>query len=351
MATKVSKFQHRSSFNLLTIVLLSNRQKEAIAALSYYESLGIFVILPAPNQQFYQSVSSLLADDSQVVILRPKSTEDNIYQRLSSCEPWIKSPYFVMASDDDMLLKEGLLSALQYLESNTKYASYYGLTATALFKAPFMPIIDPCYRLGQPLQHARPDPASIFLQYRSYPMIYGVSKTQVFSSFLRLFSSSEGHWAGIWEFNYSIAVSIHGRSFYDGNKPFLLRLVHRSSRSSLVDYPEAPELHESPREYLNKYVDTNVIFRLMSSSADEVCIDSFLRAVYIDILSDANLRSLPSIGPNIKFPLFRLLSRSVIKNIKQLISRPGYIFCFAAFFLAAIKYYFARTRSGISLLL
>ena len=351
MPPKASKSQGKSRLRLLTVILLSNRQKEATAALDYYKSLGVSVVLPAATQQFYQSVASFSRDSDHVHVLKPNSNQDDIYQRLSSSEPRIKTPYFVIASDDDMLLEKGLLLALHHLETNKTDASYFGLTVTALFKAPYMPIINPCYRLSNHLQHAPPDPANIFLRYRCYPIIYGVSRTQVFNTYLRLFPRCLGDWMGIWELNYSIAVSMHGPSFYDAKKPFLLRLVHRPSRSSLEDYPEAPRLNENPKEYLNRHVETNVIDKSMHLSGKGHYLDDFLRAIYVDVLSDARLIAPTPANPNVKFPLLPSLVRSIALNLRHLISRPAYIFCYATFLQAAIKYYHARSKCGLRLVI
>jgi hypothetical protein len=351
MASKERKSQDKSCLQLLTIILLSHRQKESIAALDYYKSLGVSVIFPAATQQFYQSVASFSRHGDQVLVLQPKSCQDDIYQRLSSCEPWIKTPYFIIASDDDMLLEEGLLLALHHLEANKTFANYYGSTVTALFKAPYTPIINPCYRLSNHLQHVPPEPANIFLRYRCYPIFYGVSRTQVFNTYLRLFPPSLDEWMGIWEFNYSIAVSMHGPSYYDANTPFLLRLVHRPSRSCLEDCAEAPRLNENPEEYLNRYVDTKAIDESIHLSGKGYHLDVFLRAIYIDVLNDAKLIRPSSAGPSVKFPLFPSLGRSIVLNLRHLISRPAYVFCYATFLQAAIKYYHARAKCGINLVM
>ena len=339
----------KSCLRLLTIILFSNRQKEAIAALGYYKSLGSAIIIPAPTQQFYKSIIlSSLVDDS-VIALRPRSDVDDLYQRLSNCQPWIKTPYFVVASDDDMLIHQGLMTALEHLERNKTDVSYYGFTVKALFKAPFLPIISPCYGPNNRQHQILPEPIDVFLRYRCYPLIYGVSRKSVLDAYLRLFPPDIGRWMGIWEFNYSIAVSLQGQACFDDKTPFLLRLVHQPSRSSQDDYPEAPRASEGLEEYLNRYVDVKEIGRLMCAAGDGQFLEDYLKAIYKDVLSDAYLMRSDLVAPVVRFSFFPSLLRSIYLNLRCLLSSPAYVFNYLALLSAAMKYYHDRTKSGIKL--
>ena len=49
--------------------------------------------------------------------------------------------WFVIASDDDMLLVSGINRGVKYLDNNLEYSNYYGLTGRMLQKIPLFPLI------------------------------------------------------------------------------------------------------------------------------------------------------------------------------------------------------------------
>jgi len=338
--------KNHPSLNGLTVVLISNRAKEASVALKYYKSLKLSVLVPAPSVIFYNAISQLYENDNSITILAPNA-DGGMLARTLSLKNQLKTPFFVFASDDDMLLPQGLKKALVILENNPSLVNYYGLTAKALFKFPFFPIINPCYDYCINSNDDRLECLKVFARYRFYPLIYGVSRSSVLEAYIKLYPANTSVWMGIYELIYSIAVSLHGGAYYDNTTEFLLRLEHQASRTSLQEYPEVPKLEHTPASYLCNYVNINAINSLMLANGIGRHFDFYLNAIYQDVISDSHLRYTRLTVSIQRFPLLSCLKRSVFLNLISLVRNPSYLAHYVNFFVAALRYYWHRTRYGV----
>jgi hypothetical protein len=336
----------------LTIILLSNKINETIASVSRYISFGVNIIVPSPSVKFYKAISSLYQDKKSVFCLRPSGNSNDMFVRLATANSFLSTPYFCIAAGDDMLLRVGLLGALKFLENNKSYANFFGGTSNVIFKAPFLPLITPRYTKCFQDASVLPECIKTFNQCEYYNLFYGVSRKCVLDTFISLFplrnGSWEGKWKGIWEVNYAIAVSMHGSSFFGENLPFLLRLVHQPTRTSMDDFPEPPEGIQSIDEYVSRYINTDVLRQLMAGNGMRHFTNKYIGCIFSFI---ARHSACYDLYPNVRvenFSLLRVLTRSVFGNLIALKKRPSYFFDYFKFLGAAQYFYWQRTKNKIS---
>lgn len=332
----------------LTIVLMSNRHKQLIACINHYLSYEITIIFPASSLFHYNMVLDRFRSSSNLRVIMPSENPDSILSRLTCAYSHIQTDYFVIASDDDLLLHEGLSRASNFLDSHPEFSHYFGETSMMLFNFPYIPIIEPAYSSGNP----RSDNSLIntFNSYRYYPHIYGVSRREVLKTYISLFPSDLTSWTGIWETNYALAVTLHGKSFFSKRDPFLLRLFHKSTRTSRLDYAKPPMLNMRFDDYINLYIDLDVLRGQISSILSPNDSDRLLNVVLADIVGDSVFYDAYPETPSL-MPSFLIMFLTSIKSqIVKLVRDPLYIIRFPKFFFSAIRYYHMRLAAGVSVL-
>ncbi len=331
----------------LTVIILSNRPKLALAALDYYSSLDLNVIFSPGSSEAEASVLSKFNFPSSVAFLKSGSPSFSLRHRLLSIMDYITTPYFVFANDDDMLIPRGLNNGVGFLESNLSCSNYFGVTATMLHKSHFFPIVSPCYDYSSRADEFDKPCFATFKQYRSYPLFCGISRTQVLKSFLSLLPRNESVWLGCHELNYAIAVSIHGSSFYDRNEAFLLRLVHQPSRSSHEDYPLQPSSNESCTEYLERYINLDGFTSLMRANGLQAHILQYLRILYDDVRLDSLNHDFSAPVQAIRVTIVSAILSSFWSCLRRCLSNPVNFLLLHTFIKMALYYSWHRSARGI----
>ncbi len=322
---------------------MSNNLDRSKSTILNYLEYCVPIIMPCCNMKFYEEIVSLGNLSELLQILKPTSVEDSILERLKNANNSIKTPYFVIGSDDDMLMKQGLVEGVKFLDKNTDYSNYYGLTARMLLKIPYFPLITFAYQ-NKPRNHGENNFINTFKSYRSYPLIYGINRLKVLSFFIKLFPNYKSNWEGIWELNFALSVSISGKAYYCENKPYLLRLIHKSSRTSYQDFPELPSYNDNAEKYIEKYVNVNYLIETIKKECN-LSIKETIILLFVDIVSDCIHReSYPKV-PVVEINMGRILILNFSTNVKSFLKKPENLLRWYSFVMAALHYSKNRYRT------
>ena len=131
---------------------MSNNLDRSKSAILDYLKYGMMIIMPCCNMKFYEEIVCLSKFSELLKILKPESIEDSIIERLKNANSKIITPYFVIASDDDMLMRQGLEEGIKFLDNNPDHSNYYGLTARMLLEIPYFPLITYAYQ-NKPIKY------------------------------------------------------------------------------------------------------------------------------------------------------------------------------------------------------
>ncbi len=282
----------------ISLILISNNEQRSLSALNYYLNYRCKIIVAASTQTFYESLSSVFADNKYVDLIPPSGNEDSLFMRLKNVNNYLETKYFAIVSDDDLLVLSGLEKGVNYLDSNTNCSCYFGICFQMIFTSLYFPFFTSMYSPNF-IRSESVEFITNFNQYRQYPFIYGVSRSLVFSRFVDLLGLYSTKWAGVWELAYALSSSTVGNSYYDENNLFLLRLAHPSSRTSLDDYPLPPKANLSVDQYISKFIDLETFRKYIYYSEYKDNYEQILLYVFKDIFDDSFLhQSYPSVPIN-----------------------------------------------------
>lgn len=261
------------TFDKLTLVLYSNRVAYTKAALSHALSIGCRILVPSSSNEFYESLKQSYPSNALLSIIPPPCISDglekqynqsNLNARLSLALAHIKTPYFILFSDDDYLIPSSLSAAIDYLDSHTQCANYFGSTYQVIFSDAYVPFISCMYRPADSTLKL-PDIERVISSASYYPLIYGVSRTSVLRDYIEL-APPASPWAGSYEFIFSTAVALSGSSYFSRSNPFLIRLGHPPTRSITEDYPPSLNPDTLVVDFLSPLLNVSALRSLLGSN-------------------------------------------------------------------------------------
>lgn len=343
---------------LLTLILLSNRPLQSISTVHFYLSYCYQIIVPSASLEYYNLLSEEFSDHALVSVLDPCSVPDNIDKSISfsninsrffTAEKYLTTDYFLIISDDDLHLRSGLQSAVEFLQDHPECANFFGSAYCMYFTPLGLPLIGSIYEPPPNFSTDTPMLTATYTSCKYYPLIYGVSRRSVLSNYVQL---SHGHspWAGSLEFVYALSVALLGSSYYSSQTDFLIRLSHKPSRSISEDYFTSLNTEYSISQIVGEHIKVFALQELLKSSINnmpyaEVILD-FFDDIYKHYLTGLSLLSSKPRSV-VKYNHLRSLIGTSGRATREIILSSSRLNSLYRLYHHSFKYYQHKSRFGI----